>query len=126
MPLIPEGVISILRKLKQDDYSDQATRLPYTRVASGNSYGKPSYPDGAPFACRFVEANAEDVLPGAEIEQADGEVFYGLAVTLLADDRVRITHLHGDLVTARDYEIIAGPYRSSVGQNAKLKLVKGP
>lgn len=126
MPLVPEGAIQIIRGLKQDDYSDQAIRLVYTRVASGNSYGKPSYPPGASFSCRVVEGNDEDALPGANVEQADAEVFYDLGVTLLSDDRVQITHLHGDLVTARDYDIVAGPYRSNVGQSAKLKLVKGP
>lgn len=125
MPFMPEGVISILRNLKQEDYSDQARRLVFTHGASGNSYGTPSYVAGATFPCRFVEGSDQDAIPGTEVEQADGEIFYGLDVSLLAEDRVRITHLHGDMVTARDYDIVAGPYKSSLGWSAILKFVKG-
>lgn len=124
MPLIPESSIQTLRRLKAEDYSDQVTRLVFTPHTGDLGHGKPTYPDGKIIACRFVAKPSPDVLPGADVQMADADLHFGREVTLNPHDRVRLTHLHGDKITARDYAIIAGPVLDSLGNRATLKLVQ--
>jgi hypothetical protein len=124
MALVPEGTISLLRTLKEEGYSDTAQRLVYTVVAGGYSYGRASYPAGDSFACRFTPKPSPDLLPGADVEMTDADLFFAQDVVLLPNDRVRITHIHGDAVTQEDYKIVAGPVMNSLGQRATLKLAK--
>lgn len=124
MPLIPDAVLNVLKTLKREGYSDQATRRVFSRVASGNSYGRASYDDGDTFPCRFVPKPSPDLLPGANVEMADAELHFDLGFLLLPDDRVIITHMNGQAIPEKTYQIVAGPVQDSLGQSATLKLVK--
>jgi hypothetical protein len=125
MSFIPEGVISVLRNLKKQDYSDQATRQVYGLVAGGYSYNRVAYPDGAVFPCRFKGKPSPDMLPGADVVMVDADLHFGLDVVLLPNDRVKITHIHGEVVAPLVYSIVQGPFRDSLGQRAALKLAPG-
>lgn len=120
--LISEAVIKSLRSLKYQGYSDTFMRLIYTAPASPRD--KATYPEGTSYPCRFVPKPSPDVLPGAEVELADGELFFSREVTLSPRDRVRMTKLHGDVVEALDYHIVAGPVLDSLGKSATLQLVR--
>lgn len=129
MPLLSQGVMSALRKLKQDDYTDTAVRLIYTEGTGPQGWAKATYPEGATFAARFVLRSSSvqpsgDVLPGTNVEQSDADLFFDAEVELDPDDRVTITKLYGDRVTALTYDIVAGPVLDSLGKSAGLKLVK--
>lgn len=120
--LIGEAVIQGLRTLKRQGYSDTFLRLVYT--APEDSRTRPTYLEGESFPGRFVPKPSPDILPGAEVELADGELFFDRTITLSPKDRVRHTKIHGDLVEALDYAIVAGPVLDSLGKSATLQLVK--
>lgn len=124
MALISDGVINTLRGLKEQGYSDRFTRLVRSTAVSGFSYGKPAYTEGKSSVCRFTPKPSPDLLPGADVQMTDAELFIARDTVLLADDHVLITHLHGDKITATEYEIVAGPVLDSLGQSATLKLAK--
>jgi hypothetical protein len=124
MGLVSDGALSVIRHFKELGFSDTALRLVYEIEASGNSYGRPAHTEGKSFPCRFAPKPSPDALPGADVQMTDATLHFGLDTVLLPDDRVRITHIHGDKVTAADYRIVAGPVRESIGQQATLLLVK--
>lgn len=125
MALISDGTIAVLRTLKKMGYSDRCTRLVRSVSSTTFSYGKSAYTEGKSFPCRFVPKPSPDMLPGADVQMTDAELFFDRGETLLADDHILITHIHGDKVTALEYEIVSGPVLTSLGQEATLKLFKG-
>lgn len=124
MGLVGEGVIKSLRGLKEQGYSDTFQRLVHTPNGGSLGWGRPTYEEGKVSKCRFVPKPSPDVLPNADVEMIDADLFIGREIVLLPKDRVRITHLHGDKVTPLDFDIVAGPTLDSLGQRASLKLVK--
>lgn len=124
MALIPEASIKALRVLKEEGYSDTFTRLVYTPASGSLGFGKPTYPAGKSYSCRYVGRPTPDELPGTDVVAVDGDLHFGRDVVLLPNDRITITHLHGDVVTPLVYDIIAGPFLDSLGQRASIKLVQ--
>lgn len=119
------GTLHMIGKLKRADYIDRFTRLIRTPGVAGSSgVAYPTFPEGKSFPCRFVPKPSPDILPGADVQMTDAELFFDLSTDLLPDDRVRITHIAGRRVEASDYRIVAGPVRDSLGKTATLALVR--
>lgn len=105
-------------------YMDTCQRLVYTEPDSDPSYNNPTYPEGASLACLFVAKPKPDVLPGTDALQIDADLYLPRTSTLLPNDRVMITHLHGDAVAEpQTYTITAGPIVDSVTMSCGLTLV---
>lgn len=123
--LVGAGAISILRGLKEKDFSDRFMRLVRVPASGGLGYKKPSYSEGGiSYPCRFAQRAMLDVLPGTDVIMVEADLFFGRTVALDASDRVRITHIFNERVTATDYEIVAGPVLDSLGKTASLRLVR--
>lgn len=105
-------------------YMDTCQRLVYTEPVSDPSYNNPTYPDGASLACLFVAKPKPDVLPGTEALQIDADLYLPRTTTLLPNDRVKITHLHGDAIAEpQTFAVAQGPVVDSVTMRAGLTLV---
>jgi hypothetical protein len=121
-PIISDATLATLKKWKEAGFYDRATRLIY-------SYETRQYTDSVAFDCRFLPISgsprpASDELGQARVQMGDCDVYFKLDVVLGSHDRIRITHIHGQLQTpALVYDIVAGPIREQIGQRITLTLV---
>lgn len=107
-------------------FTDTAQRL--TFASTDGDYGtgtdQPDYTDGATFACSFQEKSVKDAQEESEVVMGDADLFYAHDVTLLASDRVTITHLLNEAVASpQTYQVVAGPYIIHNVMYCELRLV---
>ena len=121
-PIINDATLATIKRWKEAGFYDRATRLIY-------SYTTLQYTEGASFECRVLLVSgsprpAEDVLGDAEVKMGNCDVYFKQDVVMGSHDRIRVTHLHGQLQTpALVYDIVGGPIRESIGQRITLALV---
>lgn len=122
---ITDAALSHMQQLTVPAYMDTALRGVYTEGSGSYGYGTPTYPDGVSFACLFVPRAQPDALAGTNVPVTDADLFFAATVTLTANDRVTITHLHGEAVDSpQTFAIVAGPVQTHIGQQATLRLVQ--
>lgn len=103
-------------------YMDTCQRLVYVAGVGDYGHGNDSYPAGAILSCLFVAKPTPDALPGTDVLQIDADIYLPRDTTLLPDDRLTITHLHGEALSVpMTFVIASGPYMDMVTMHAGLK-----
>lgn len=113
-----------LRRVVGTGLLDTCTRLVYTAGSGDYGYGAATYPAGASLACLFKPRAQTDANETGAVPMVDADLWLARDTTLLPDDRVTITHLHGDAVSdPQTFEIVGGPILGKTLLHATLRLV---
>lgn len=123
MLLLPEAAMLNMRRIATAGFVDTCLRLVYTTGTGDYGHGSPSYAEGDALACLFKPRPEPDALDTA-VPMVDADLYLPRTTTLLPDDRVTITHLHGDAVASpQTFAIIGGPVIGKTLITAELALV---
>lgn len=117
--------MAVLRRVAATGLVDTCVRLVHTEGAGGDyGHGEPTYPEGASMACLFQPKAASDAQEESEVLLIDANLYLARTATLDPDDRIRVTHLHGDAVASPQvFEIVKGPVLGKTLLEAGLRLV---
>jgi hypothetical protein len=120
---ITDAALNHARGLLAPMYRDTCIRMVYTAGSAG--YGHSAvYTAGASLPCLFVPVPQPDLQGAAEVPLTVGTLYLARASTLQPNDRVKITHLHGEaLASPQTYDIVAGPVVDHTTMQATLRLV---
>lgn len=122
---VTDAAMAHMRLILQPAYMDTLQRLAYSAGTGAYGYGKPTYTPAQSVPCLFIAKPQEDVLVGTEVIHIDGDLFVPRDTILYPDDRVVITHLHGERVAnPQTFAIVAGPVKNSVTIQAHIALVQ--
>lgn len=123
MILLPEAAMLNMRRIASAGFVDTCQRLVYTAGTGDYGHGPATYAEGDALPCLFKPRPAPDALD-SEVLMVDADLYLPRTVTLLPDDRVTITHLHGDAVaSSQTFSIVAGPVMGKTLLHAELALV---
>lgn len=125
MDLLTTSDIAELRSYWNDALFDTCILHARAEGTGGYGYGKPTYTPGATVACLFEPTpTLVGEVNGAQALTTDGDIIFDRTTVLNNLMRIKLTKLHGDVVTGLQvYEIVAGPVLNHVGQRVKVKLV---
>ena len=121
--MVGTGTLAFVRKQKAESYSDTALRLVQGDVPNRYGYGS-GYTNGTTFACKFAPRLTPDVLPGTNAKMIEADLFFATATVLKPEDRIRLTHIYGELLTtSQTYAVVSGPVQTALGQRVGLELI---
>lgn len=126
MQLLSDLALDYLRRVAVTGFVDTCQRLVPTAVAGdyGTSTGKSTYTADTTIACLFKPKLIPDEQGASAVEVVDADLYLPLTATLLPDDRVTITHLHGDAVAEpQTFAIVGGPVLGKTMLLAELSLI---
>lgn len=124
--LLPESMMRYMRKVAATGFVDTCQRLVFTATDGeyGTGTGKPTYSAGITMACLFKQRPAPDAQEQSEVLMIDADLYLARDATLLPNDRVKVTHLHGDAVASpQTFDIVGGPVLGKTLLHAELRLV---
>lgn len=125
MSLVTPGQLAAERIATGETFTDTCQRLVHTETAGGDyGHASPTYPAGASFPCSFQATVAEDAQGTSEVRMIDAMLYLAHDATLLPGDRVKITHLYGELqASPQTFHIVRGPLVDGNVIEAGLQLV---
>lgn len=120
--MIPEGAMLNMRRVAATGLLDTCTRMVHTEGSGDYGHGAPTYPAGVTMACLFKPRPEDDA--GDGVRMVDADLWLARDAVLLPDDRVKITHLHGDAVASpQTFAVTGGPVLGKTLLHAELRLV---
>lgn len=126
--LITEKALARMRNAYSDGMMDTCVRMTRTSTSGNYGYDYPTYADGDTLNCLYRPKSTKERLgwqmtAGAQVFDMDATLYLPRTSTISNTDRIRMTKMHGDAITERTYEIVAGPVVDQVLQKVALKLV---
>lgn len=122
---LPYPSKAYLRRRANLGLLDTCQRLVY--AASDGDYGPGTvegYTEGVSMDCLFKPTLKGDVQGETEVPTLDATLYLARTATLDPDDRVTITHLHGDAVASpQTFAIVKGPLLGKTLMEAGLQLI---
>lgn len=125
MSYITPAQAAMQQRVAAQTFTDTALRKVAASVNGdyGTGTGKPTYTDGATFACSFQGKPVKDAQAQSAVPMDDADLYYPLGTILDPADRVTITHLYGVAVNnPQTYEIVGGPFLRHNLMHAELRL----
>lgn len=126
MSLVTPGQLATERVATGQTFTDTCQRLVFAATDGdrGPGTGPPTYTAGASLPCLFQATVAEDVQGESEVRMIDAMLYLAHDATLTANDRVKITHLYGELqASPQVFAITKGPLIDGNVMEAGLALV---
>ena len=123
--LISDATINRLRMINRMALQDTCVRLIHTPQTT-NAYGvqEAGYVEGETLPCLFRSGSKKETMGQTRLPAAQARLRLATGAVLLAADRIRLTHLHGEaLDPAEVYEVVGPPRLTWVGLEAGLELV---
>lgn len=123
--LISEATVSRLRMINRMALQDTCVRLIHSPQPA-NAYGvqEAGYVEGEILPCLFRSGSKKETMGQTRTPAAQARLRLAHDVVLLAADRIKLTHLHGEALTpAEVYEVVGPPRLTWVGLEADLRLV---
>jgi hypothetical protein len=112
------------KRITGPTFTDTCVRLVEETATGDYGYGSSTYTEEATLPCSFQPRIQNDVQGETEVPLHDADLFVARTATLLADDRITITHLLGEAVDVpQTYQVIAGPMVTHNVLWAKLRLI---
>lgn len=125
MQYVTDAAMAHMRLSLQPAYMDTLQRLAYAAGTGAYGYGTATYTPAQSYPCMFIAMPQADVITGTAVVSVDGDLFLPRDAILYPDDRVVITHLHGEaLANPQTFAIVAGPIKNSVTIQAHIALVQ--
>jgi hypothetical protein len=118
--------LAYMRDTAEASLWDSCLRLVYgaTDGDYGPGTGPPGYASGASMACRFAPRLQHDVYVPTAVPMVDADIWLDRSETLDPNDRLTITHMHGEPVAnPQTFAIVSGPLISKTLQHAELSLI---
>jgi hypothetical protein len=116
--------LAYMRDTAEASLWDTCLRLVYSAAGGDYGYGAPSYTPGASLACRFAPRLEHDVLVPSAVLMVDADIWLDRGETLDPNDRLTITHMHGEAVASpQTFAIVSGPVISKTLMHAELSLI---
>jgi hypothetical protein len=124
--LVTPGQLAAERYATGETFTDTCQRLVFaaTDTDYGTGTGAPGYTAGASFPCSFQGRTAPDAMDETAVRITEADLYFAHNATLGPSDRVKITHLYGELqASPQTFEVVEGPLIDGNVQHAVLRLV---
>lgn len=122
--MLSEAAMGNLRRIGGTGLVDTCQRLVYAAGTGDYGHGKPTHTPGSSMACLFKPRPESDANDAAGVLMVDADLWLARGATLEPNDRVKVTHLHGDAVASpQTFAIVGGPVLGKTLLHAELRLV---
>lgn len=122
MSYITPNQLAAQRRITAPTFTATCQRLIYTAGSGDYGYGPPTYPAGVSMPCLFDPRPEPDANEG--VQMVDADLYLAHDAVLLPDDRVKITHIYGEVIASpQTFEIVEGPIVDGNVMHAALRLV---
>lgn len=126
MSYVTPSQLAAQRLITAPTFTDTCQRLVHTPTDGdrGPGTGAPTYTAGASLPCSFQATVDEDAQGESEVRMIDAMLYLAHDATLNASDRVKITHLYGELqASPQTFDVTRGPLVDGNVMEVGLKLV---
>jgi hypothetical protein len=119
-----EGELARFRTVQTGHMQDTCQVLSYGHADDRYNNPTVTYTEGDPQACGVGQRNPREVQESGDVPLVDVWIRLSLTTSVEVNDRIRVTHRYGDVVTTSDYEVVGpvlrGPSGLVVGCESKV------